>query len=418
MVRRDKSVFDPVYGSLDLEPDVWELAKRPIVQRLRAVRLSNIDSLNMPGIAGVSRFEHVLGVAHLASKTGLYQSLSSKEKVVLQSAALLHDTAMPPFGHLFEEALAYLSSPLDHEEKWSQLFEVGTEPGGLEKQIYRGRQTGLITWAEKVFGSEANNYLERMLLAIKGQGEYGALIQCDIDLDNLDNVTRVGYHMGLSIDRSLPADVAKNMTRLTDNRLVFNENALPLLERWLDLRRRVYERLMLARDDFAGKAMMIAAIVAACDDGVVSRDDWNLVDFELFEQLLQGENSRRIAEAWLIGDLWPVSELYWVIGEVPDYARMSKFSAHLSDRLSKRCLAYRIRDKRDRRLSIVLDSGESAELGKTPTRWLLGVVSGDKQAFTAANNASLLRSAEEFFQSKIVNTVQTQGESLPLFGQL
>ena len=47
-------VFDPLYGEICLSSPVAELVLCPALQRLREIRLSNIDSVRMPGIANVS----------------------------------------------------------------------------------------------------------------------------------------------------------------------------------------------------------------------------------------------------------------------------------------------------------------------------------------------------------------------------
>src|SRR6266403_323189 len=61
-------IWDPLYGLLALSPLERKFAFAPEVQRLRQVRLCNIDSLLIPGAAHVSRFEHALGVLRLANE--------------------------------------------------------------------------------------------------------------------------------------------------------------------------------------------------------------------------------------------------------------------------------------------------------------------------------------------------------------
>jgi len=58
------------------------------------LRLSNIDSIDIPSIANLSRFEHVLGVAHLSTLLALRPTLDRDELLVLDGAALLHDWAI------------------------------------------------------------------------------------------------------------------------------------------------------------------------------------------------------------------------------------------------------------------------------------------------------------------------------------
>ena len=99
------SFLDPIYGSIQISESLSTLVQKPVVQRLRHIRLSNIDSVDIPSIANLSRFEHVLGVAHLAGVLGVRSKLAQEELLVLDASALLHDWAITSFGHLVEEAL-------------------------------------------------------------------------------------------------------------------------------------------------------------------------------------------------------------------------------------------------------------------------------------------------------------------------
>lgn len=60
-------LFDPLYGNVEFEPAIADLASQPLVQRLRHIRLSNVDSSGLPGIANVSRYEHALGSSEVGS---------------------------------------------------------------------------------------------------------------------------------------------------------------------------------------------------------------------------------------------------------------------------------------------------------------------------------------------------------------
>src|SRR3569623_1543574 len=96
------SFQDALYGRISFDAPFSQLLSAPIVQRMRHIRLSNIDSIDLPGIANLSRYEHVLGVAHLASIVGIRHSLTTTERLVLDAAAVLHDWAITSFGHLVE----------------------------------------------------------------------------------------------------------------------------------------------------------------------------------------------------------------------------------------------------------------------------------------------------------------------------
>src|SRR5665213_2434585 len=119
--------LDALYGEVRFDEHIAALIAAPIVQRLRHIRLSNIDSVAMPGIANLSRYEHVLGVGHLAQRTGLRHRVSSFDALALTSAGVLHDWAVTAFGHLVEEAFNYMGIGFSHEEKLHAILSGASD---------------------------------------------------------------------------------------------------------------------------------------------------------------------------------------------------------------------------------------------------------------------------------------------------
>ena len=139
------SFADSIYGQISVDDDISLLIKLPVLQRLRHVRLSNIDSLNMPGIANLSRYEHAIGVGHLATQLGMNYRLSREDRLALSASALLHDWAITSFGHLVEEAFQYVGTGFDHEHRLYEIIagEGLEEIGGINRQIIHGRQANV-----------------------------------------------------------------------------------------------------------------------------------------------------------------------------------------------------------------------------------------------------------------------------------
>jgi len=108
----------PVHGFITLDDWEWEIINQPAFQRLRRIRQLAWTDQVYPG-AMHTRFEHSLGVMHVATK--LYSSIVSRYKEVLKTdlrfddaglkreqrlvrlAALLHDIGHAPFSHAGEE---------------------------------------------------------------------------------------------------------------------------------------------------------------------------------------------------------------------------------------------------------------------------------------------------------------------------
>ena len=398
-------IYDPLYGDVSFDQALRGLILTPAVQRLRHVRLSNVDSLALPGFAGSTRYEHALGAATVAAHLGFFGSLLPRERIILQAAALIHDTAITPYGHLVEEAFAYMGRPFDHERKWQQLLNErwSDEPGGAQSQIYLGREAGLRSWGERTFGrGDWRDALGTVIAAVRGEGPYGAAIAGQLDVDNIDNVARAALHIGLRFDTSLPKRLARAIRGIVEERLVVDEEDVDLVAEWLELRRAVYGKLMLAEMDYVGKAMLLAVATAACEDGVIAEDDWKLTDWEFTGRVLSSncEKARKPLEQWLLGELWSLSDIVWMRGEVPSLANMYKFSKDISEEVG-RCIAYRIVDKRHRKVELQLTNAEKVVVGEERRRWLFAVAV-DVGRVRSGTRKIILEAAETVFASEVV----------------
>jgi HD superfamily phosphohydrolase len=397
--------LDPLYGQVAFDEDMSSLISAPIMQRLRHVRLSNIDSIAMPGIANLSRYEHVLGVGYLAQQLTIMRSVPQLHRIAIGAAALLHDWAITAFGHLVEEGFRYAGVNFRHEDELHAILSgasTGSNVGGAELQILSGRPTRLTEWAARSVGYErADELLEMIQLTIRGEGPYGPLISGTMDLDNVDNVVRMAFHMGLEVDRQLPLRLVRAITTVEGSELAFHTSATPDIEAWVDIRRQVYELLMPAQPDFSYKTMIVAATTFAIEAGDISVGDWHLTDQAFLCRLAASTNEevRELVGRWTAGESWECTPLWWVIGEKPKAREMREISRELSVATGRPCFAYGIKDKRQRRLSFRFEGGTTRIFGQQPTSWLLGVTSSKRAAFSRQSIDMIMSLAEAKFGS-------------------
>ncbi len=117
---RTYEIRDPIHGFITLNEWEREIVDHPVFQRLRRIRQLGITDMVYPG-AVHTRFEHSLGVMHLATRMFerirdrrlefLKSELSftegglQRDRVLVRLSSLLHDVGHPAFSHAAEELM-------------------------------------------------------------------------------------------------------------------------------------------------------------------------------------------------------------------------------------------------------------------------------------------------------------------------
>lgn len=284
-------IYDALYGKIEFSPLVLRCLMTPEMQRLREVRLCNINSLCITGSSNTNRFEHSVGTAFLASQNIKYNyekySEYKEEQELLIVSALLHDVANGPFGHSYEYIME--KQGFIPEEGLESVFVDVTSAGkgahgysSPYEPIYFGKLRGL----NSILNSEQK---ETVSSIISGKHYFSKLISDKIDLDNIDNVFRMAYHMGIPFPPEAPIELAKAMY-LDGDRIVFKKSAEYYLNIWFDTRKKVYKFLLLNPQEFSGKYMLTEAMDIVFDgisqnNNLSSDIKWYYTDFELLQTL-------------------------------------------------------------------------------------------------------------------------------------
>ena len=285
-------IWDALYGKIEFSPLVYKCMLSPEVQRLREVRLCNINSLCITGSSNTNRFEHSVGTAYLAAinietTAQSHLGLGKKEKEIFVIAALLHDVANGPFGHSYEYIME--KKGFVPEQGLGDVFtDVVSVGKGAHKNsspfetIFFGKLRALTS----ILNSEQKEEVSQI---ISGHHPLSKLISDSIDLDNIDNVFRMAYHMGLGFRKEAPRKLAESMF-VENGSVFFLEEAKTYLEEWYSVRQKVYKFLLLNPQEFAGKYMLTEAmdILFECisQDKAQGHDiKWNYTDCQLIEEL-------------------------------------------------------------------------------------------------------------------------------------
>lgn len=126
-----KIVHDPIHGQINLEPTLLKILDTPQFQRLRDLKQLGCAYMVFPG-ASHNRFEHCIGVSHLAEQMLVHLretqpelEVSPHEIMLVKIAGLCHDLGHGPFSHMFEEFVhaANPQSTFRHERMSLQMLE-------------------------------------------------------------------------------------------------------------------------------------------------------------------------------------------------------------------------------------------------------------------------------------------------------
>lgn len=146
-------IRDPVHNFLDLPDEFAPLVNSAVLQRLRGVRQLALASLVYPG-ALHTRFDHSLGVTHVAGMMSEVLRLEAEERRLVQLAALLHDIGHGPFSHVSEASLRRYADILSlkknqnpnkiHELVTTQIIESNRELSRLVSEDDRDHVVQLL----------------------------------------------------------------------------------------------------------------------------------------------------------------------------------------------------------------------------------------------------------------------------------
>lgn len=419
--------LDPMYGLISVHDDDRSLFFTPEFQRLRYVRMCNINSLFLTGASEPSRFEHCVGTYHLSNIWIDAHRPSRSQAKTLRAAALLHDWQTPAFGHSFQYVL--------EDNEFDARFEHGDvaagSASGFHQRVDAGRSfAGRQFSAERELGAAASD----VYTAIKGEGPLGPLISGTLDLDNLDNVFRLAFHMGLcsDADRAIPAALAPRLW-VNSGRLTTTSKYVDFVQRWCDLRTQLYEYLLLDRGEFAAKAMLTLATELAVEQRILGPDSWRYVDDEFLSYLEnasagEAQEVSRLSKRLRVGDLFPVIGV-WTTPSVGLYDSLNSVKAKreieklIEDRAEVRkteklklCL-HPIKDVKKTRRSVQLyleDADREITIGTNSSDLHVALFATNERSGLSARTMEQYRvSAEKVF--KDLGATELRGTPEPLY---
>jgi HD superfamily phosphohydrolase len=126
-MRERCQIRDPVHNFIELRGKEVQIVGTPLFQRLRGIRQLAMANMVYPG-ALHTRFDHTLGVFHVASLMCNQLRLNADEEEIVRLAALLHDLGHGPFSHVSETPLKRYANPdaIPQAQKKEKIHELIT----------------------------------------------------------------------------------------------------------------------------------------------------------------------------------------------------------------------------------------------------------------------------------------------------
>ncbi|WP_255169386.1 HD domain-containing protein [Natrononativus amylolyticus] len=200
-----QAIKDAVHDYVEVDGVARDLLDTAAMQRLRHVKQLSTVRLVYPS-ASHTRFEHSLGVYHLARQALSQLEIEGARADAVRAAALLHDVGHGPYGHQTERIIERRLGR--HHDDVAHLLENG-ELGD-------------------VLGSHG---LDAGAVAdlIAGEGKLGQLVSSDLDVDRMDYLVRDAHHTGVPYGTVDPGRLVR-VLRFVDGDLALAEGNVAAAE--------------------------------------------------------------------------------------------------------------------------------------------------------------------------------------------
>jgi len=285
MLKIEKFFRDPLYGFIGLTNKEVELLGIPVVQRLRRIKQLGNTHLVYPS-ACHSRFEHTLGVLHIANRMAQKLELNDDDTEIIRYAAILHDIGHGPLSHNFEAILEFVNMRnISHEDITRKIIET-------DEGIYT------------VLGEKK----EEVLSLFDGMNETvnSEIISGNIDADRLDYLRRDSYHIGVTYGIFDLERILHTINKKTDGKksyITVLRKGMDALEgyrlaRYLMHTQVYYHHARAISDSMLQRAVEVAVRDGALDNKMLKIDDpdfltnyLSLDDNRLFQKILSNPES-------------------------------------------------------------------------------------------------------------------------------
>ncbi|AJZ75944.1 HD domain-containing protein [Candidatus Nitrosotenuis cloacae] len=242
-------IVDPIHDFIRVHDTELKIIDSPVFQRLRRIRQLSGAHLTYPS-AQHSRFEHSLGVMHIAGQA----AVSLKEKGFLKTdqiqeirlAALLHDVGHGPFSHLFEEVLQ-IKKKTSHEEIGKKIIQESEIGDILSKSGFDKKHI-----TKLAFGYPKYRFVNE-------------IISGSLSADMMDYLQRDGYFTGAEHAKIDHKRIIQSLD-VYRTKLALEKSALYSFESMILSRYQMFKAVYFHKTVRSAEVMMLESIRLADDD--------------------------------------------------------------------------------------------------------------------------------------------------------
>ncbi|MFP3164946.1 HD domain-containing protein [Acidianus ambivalens] len=288
-----KLIRDPIHGYIEISDKMNKIISDPYFQRLRYIKQTAMAYMVYPSMLH-SRFEHSLGVMHLAREFARYvisnSGLKDEEGLIQMIAltGLLHDIGHVAFSHTFENFLLLANQvyglKVKEEGKKTHVnygtYLIENVLGSIIDKEFTEFYPDPVKFIIDVLKESPRNYEEKLALS---------LISNYVDADRSDYLLRDSYYAGVSYGR-FDIERLKRFLVFIDGKLAIYSKATPIVEQFLLSRMYMFENVYFHSVTGVYNAILSHAMVEMLEKNIISlptepKDFLQLLDIEIYSNL-------------------------------------------------------------------------------------------------------------------------------------
>ena len=300
-----REIRDPIHGFIFRSEIEEKIIDSSVFQRLRNIKQLALANLVYPG-AQHTRFEHSIGVMHIAGRLAEKFNLTPDEIRLVKLTALLHDIGHGPFSHVSERVLdKYVNSDLVNSDVLEKIHESITCQIILEdnelSHLLSKREREQIN--DLILGKSSNDLVRN-------------IISGPLDADKQDYLLRDSYYCGVrygvyDIDRLLNTLCTFNDRNITY--LAIPNESVYTLEQFVIAKYHMntqvyYHKIRLITDSMIVRGIVLGIEVDNIDwlkkiytydgtsDFIQNYIKWN--DSNFFTKILSEENNKSLSHKY------------------------------------------------------------------------------------------------------------------------